>query len=96
MRIQLNGNEKRARPENRIQKVTVKMTSRVLKRLQSAAEHRDSTVEEIASQIVVGVITRGSIEAALMLFHDHLIDRRAATMSGRRLKREPETASAGV
>jgi hypothetical protein len=68
------------------------MTSRVRERLQSAGKHRDMTVEEIASQIVVGVITRGNIDAALMLFHDHLIDRRAAIMSGRRLKRDPETA----
>jgi hypothetical protein len=73
------------------------MTKTVRARLQSAADHRNCTAEELASQICIGVLTRGSVDVTLMNFHDWWIDRRCESIGGRKkkLKRDPESALPG-
>jgi hypothetical protein len=55
--------------------LSLKINKVQLDRLQAAAQHRGMKVEELCSQIVVGVVTRGSIDKQLRLYHAYNLDR---------------------
>jgi hypothetical protein len=75
--------------------VNFELLAQQFARLKSAAAHRNMPTGELAAQIVVGVLTRGSIEGTLMQYHDFVLDQRADDAANRnhrknRQRRETE------
>jgi hypothetical protein len=69
-------------------RLTVELNPSVLGRLKSSALHRRMGAEELAAALVTGTITRGSVDAVLLKFHDWATDNRGNAIDDRAHKRK--------
>jgi hypothetical protein len=68
----------------------VKVPAQQMLRLRSAAQHRNMSAEQLATQLVIAPIVRGSVDKSLMQFHAWQLNNTADAGRGKKKKRKSD------